>query len=65
MPAELSFHWFAWRNLWRRRRRTSPTLAGIAMGIGAFVGRVEMEAAGAVPASRGARLSPVEALRHD
>ncbi len=40
MSAELSFHWFAWRNLWRRRLRTALTLAGIAMGIGAFVGLV-------------------------
>jgi len=40
MPAELSFPWFAWRNLWRRRLRTTLTLAGIAMGIGAFVGLV-------------------------
>jgi putative ABC transport system permease protein len=40
MPAQLSFAWFAWKNLWRRRLRTLLTLCGIGMAIGAFVGLV-------------------------
>jgi putative ABC transport system permease protein len=40
MAADLSFTWFAWKNLWRRRLRTALTICGIAMGIGAFVGLV-------------------------
>jgi putative ABC transport system permease protein len=40
MAAQLSFTGFAWRNLWRRRLRTLLTLAGITMGIGAFVALV-------------------------
>jgi putative ABC transport system permease protein len=40
MASDLSFAWFAWKNLWRRRLRTVLTLCGIAMGIGAFVGLV-------------------------
>jgi putative ABC transport system permease protein len=40
MAAQLSFAWFAWKNLWRRRLRTVLTLGGIAMAIGAFVGLV-------------------------
>jgi putative ABC transport system permease protein len=36
----LSFVGFAWRNVWRRRLRTALTLAGIGMGIGAFVALV-------------------------
>ena len=31
---------FAWKNIWRRRLRTSLTLCGIGMGIGAFVALV-------------------------
>ena len=40
MASQLSFAWFAWKNLWRRRLRTALTLGGIAMAIGAFVGLV-------------------------
>jgi putative ABC transport system permease protein len=40
MAAQLSFTGFAWKNLWRRRLRTLLTLAGITMGIGAFVALV-------------------------
>jgi putative ABC transport system permease protein len=40
MALELSFAWFAWRNLWRRRLRTLLTLCGIGMAIGAFVALV-------------------------
>jgi putative ABC transport system permease protein len=40
MPIQLSFAWFAWRNLWRRRLRTLLTLGGIGMAIGAFVALV-------------------------
>lgn len=40
MAYELSFARFAWKNLWRRRLRTTLTLGGIAMAIGAFVGLV-------------------------
>ena len=40
MAPQLSFAWFAWRNLWRRRLRTLLTLCGIGMAIGAFVALV-------------------------
>jgi putative ABC transport system permease protein len=40
MAAQLSFIGFAWKNLWRRRLRTSLTLCGIGMAIGAFVALV-------------------------
>jgi putative ABC transport system permease protein len=40
MAAQLSFVGFAWKNLWRRRLRTSLTLCGIGMAIGAFVALV-------------------------
>ena len=40
MPSQLSFTGFAWKNLWRRRLRTSLTLIGIGMAIGAFVALV-------------------------
>jgi len=40
MASQLSFTGFAWKNLWRRRLRTSLTLVGITMGIGAFVALV-------------------------
>ena len=40
MALQLSFAWFAWRNLWRRRLRTLLTLGGIGMAIGAFVALV-------------------------
>jgi len=40
MASQLSFAWFAWKNLWRRRLRTALTLGGIAMAIAAFVGLV-------------------------
>jgi len=40
MAAQLSFVGFAWKNLWRRRLRTSLTLCGISMAIGAFVALV-------------------------
>lgn len=40
MAPQLSFTGFAWKNLWRRRLRTSLTLLGITMGIGAFVALV-------------------------
>jgi len=40
MAAPLSFTGFAWKNLWRRRLRTVLTLAGITMGISAFVALV-------------------------
>jgi putative ABC transport system permease protein len=40
MSIQLSFTWFAWKNLWRRRLRTLLTLVGIGMGIGAFVALV-------------------------
>jgi putative ABC transport system permease protein len=40
MSAQLSFAWFSWRNLWRRRLRTLLTLCGIGMAIGAFVALV-------------------------
>ena len=40
MAAQLSFAWFAWKNLWRRRLRTLLTLCGIGMAIGAFVALV-------------------------
>jgi putative ABC transport system permease protein len=40
MAAQLSFIGFAWNNLWRRRLRTSLTLCGIGMAIGAFVALV-------------------------
>jgi putative ABC transport system permease protein len=40
MAVQLSFVGFAWKNLWRRRLRTSLTLGGITMGIGAFVALV-------------------------
>jgi putative ABC transport system permease protein len=40
MASQLSFTGFAWKNLWRRRLRTTLTLGGIAMGIGAFVALV-------------------------
>ncbi|MGB6687660.1 MAG: ABC transporter permease [Terracidiphilus sp.] len=40
MAVPLSFGWFAWKNLWRRRLRTLLTLCGIGMAIGAFVGLV-------------------------
>jgi putative ABC transport system permease protein len=40
MAVQLSFTWFAWRNLWRRRLRTLLTLGGIGMAIGAFVALV-------------------------
>jgi putative ABC transport system permease protein len=40
MASQLSFAWFAWKNLWRRRLRTALTLGGIAMAVGAFVGLV-------------------------
>jgi putative ABC transport system permease protein len=40
MSSHLSFMGFAWKNLWRRRLRTSLTLCGIAMAIGAFVSLV-------------------------
>jgi putative ABC transport system permease protein len=40
MPLQLSLAWFAWRNLGRRRLRTTLTLCGIGMAIGAFVALV-------------------------
>jgi putative ABC transport system permease protein len=40
MASQLSFTWFAWKNLWRRRLRTVLTLCGIGMAIGAFVALV-------------------------
>jgi len=40
MAAQLTFIGFAWKNLWRRRLRTSLTLCGIGMAIGAFVALV-------------------------
>jgi putative ABC transport system permease protein len=40
MAAQLSFAWFSWRNLWRRRLRTLLTICGIGMAIGAFVALV-------------------------
>src|ERR1700733_1029591 len=40
MASQLSFAGFAWKNLWRRRLRTTLTLGGITMGIGAFVALV-------------------------
>ncbi len=40
MAAQLTFVGFAWKNLWRRRLRTSLTLCGIGMAIGAFVALV-------------------------
>jgi putative ABC transport system permease protein len=40
MASQLSFAGFAWKNLWRRRLRTSLTLCGISMAIGAFVALV-------------------------
>jgi putative ABC transport system permease protein len=40
MASQLSFTWFAWKNLRRRHLRTLLTLGGIAMAIGAFVGLV-------------------------
>ncbi|MGA2887065.1 MAG: ABC transporter permease [Terracidiphilus sp.] len=40
MASQLSFAWFAWKNLWRRRLRTLLTLGGITMAIGAFVALV-------------------------
>jgi putative ABC transport system permease protein len=40
MGSQLSFTGFVWKNLWRRRLRTSLTLCGIGMAIAAFVGLV-------------------------
>ena len=40
MVATLTLAQFAWKNIWRRQLRTSLTLCGIAMGIGAFVALV-------------------------
>jgi len=40
MQSQLSFAGLAWKNLWRRRLRTSLTLCGIGMAIGAFVALV-------------------------
>lgn len=40
MSASLTLANFAWKNVWRRRLRTSLTLCGIGMGIGAFVALV-------------------------
>jgi len=40
MARSLSFAWFSWKNLWRRKLRTLLTVCGIGMAVGAFVALV-------------------------
>lgn len=80
MATQLSFARFARKDFGRLLLRTLMKFCGVSMAVGAFVGLVGFSrafedellgmamlaglTAGAFPAWRGARLSPVYALRH-